>query len=123
MPIKGEVDFVRKLQNQLALHENFQVLADPLDIGVDLLVHDQNSGKTIAIEIKDAGAYGELPISTILPISRLVRQTDKFQKLFLISFSAVPDLLSDKLKEINVDALTQPTVNQVVEKVQLALSA
>ena len=41
----------------------------------------------------------------------------------LITFSRVPVLLSRKLQEINVETLTQPTVNQVVERIQLALSA
>jgi hypothetical protein len=123
MPIQGEVDFLRKLRDELALHYNLDVQTEPSDAGVDLLVHDQVSGKTVAIEIKDAGGYGELPISTILSISKLIRQTNKFQKLLLVTFSRVPALLSNKLQQLNVDALTQPTVNQVVERVQLALSA
>jgi len=92
------------------------------DYGVDLLVVEPNSGKRIAIECKSAGDYGELPISTILPIARLVKN-DPNQQVILVSFSSVSDLLSTKLKELNVPSLTKPTVKQVVDQVQLALSA
>ena len=117
-----EQEFTRELIKLLSSHNNFEVLASS-DKNVDLLVHDQTTGKTVAIEFKDAGSYGELPISTFLPIADLVQQTDKFQKLLLVSFSKVPDLLRRKLNKLNVDALTKPSVSQVVERVQLALSA
>ena len=121
--IHGEVDFLRKLYDQLVHTNNFEIEAESFAGDADLLVRNPTSGKTIAIEFKDAGDYGELPISTIIPIAKLARQTDKFVKLLLITFSDVPVLLSKKLEELNVEALTQPTVKQVVEKVQLALSA
>lgn len=119
--IDGEVDFMRKLRDQL-VHTNFEIEAQPFAGDADLLVRNPTSGKTVAIELKDAGDYGELPISTILPIARLA-QNSLFEKFLLITFSNVPVLLSKKLKELNVEALSRPTVSQVVEKVQLALSA
>jgi len=119
--IRGEVDFMRKLRDQL-VHTNFEIEAEPSGSNADLLVRNPTSGKTVAIELKDAGDYGELPISTILPIARLA-QNSHFEKFLLITFSSVPVLLYQKLKELNVEALTRPTVSQVVEKVQLALSA
>jgi len=122
MKIRGEVDFLRKLYDELIRRDHFLIEWEPADSNVDL-VRDPVSGKMVAIEMKNAGDYGELPISTIIPISKLARQTDKYAKVMLITFSGLPLLLSDKLKELNVDALTQPTVSQVVEKVQLALSA
>ncbi len=121
--IRGGVDFLRKLCDELMLADNFQLEQEPYGGDVDLLVRNPASGKVVAIEMKDAGDYGELPISTIIPISRLVRQTDKFEKVLLLTFSNVPVLLSKKLQELNVEAMTQPTVKQVVERVQLALSA
>jgi hypothetical protein len=123
--INGEVDFLRKLYDVLVLQGHFQLVREPVANGadVDLLVKDQTSGKMVAIELKNAGEYGELPISTIIPISRLVHQGDKYEKVLLITFSEVPELLSQKLQELNVEALKQPTINEVVEKVQLALSA
>jgi hypothetical protein len=121
--IHAEVDFLRKLYDQLVHTNNFEIESKASAGNADLLVRNPASGKTLAIEFKDAGEYGELPISTIIPIAKLARQTDKFQKLILVTFSNVPGLLSKKLQELNVEALTQPTVNQVVERVQLALSA
>lgn len=123
MPIRGEVDFLRKLCDELMLQEHLQLIREPDGSNADLLVRNEASGKTVVIEMKDAGEYGELPISTIIPISKLVRETDKIGKILLITFSDVPALLSQKLQELNVEALKKPTVNEVVEKVQLALSA
>jgi hypothetical protein len=119
----GEVDFLKKLCDQLMLTDNFELVREPFGDSADLLVRSPSSGKSVAIEIKSAGDYGELPVSTIIPIAKLARQIDKFGKVMLIAFSSVPVLLSRKLKELDVEALTQPTVNQVVERVQLALSA
>ena len=116
-------EFLRKLYDQLVHTDNFEIEAQPFAGDADLLIRNPRSGKTVAIELKDAGDYGELPISTILPIAKLARQTDKFEKLLLITFSNVPVLLSKKLEELNVEALTQPTISQVVKRVQLALSA
>ena len=121
--IRWEIDFLRKLCDELMLADKFQLEREPNGGDVDLLVRNPVSGKVVAIEMKDAGDYGELPISTIIPISKLVRQTDKFEKVLLLTFSSVPVLLSKKLQELNVEAMTQPTVKQVVERVQLALSA
>ena len=121
--IRGEVDFMRELYDQLLHNYNFEIETEPFAGDADLLVRNPMSGKTLVIELKDAGDYGELPISTIIPISKLALQTNEFKKLLLITFSNVPVLLSKKLKELNVEALTKPTVNQVVEKIQLALSA
>ncbi len=123
LKIQGEVDFLRKLYDELMLADKFQLEREPYGGNVDLLVRNPVSGKVVAIEMKDAGDYGELPISTIIPISKLVRQTDKFAKVLLLTFSKLPNLLSKKLQELNVEAMTQPTVKQVVERVQLALSA
>ncbi len=117
------MDFYRKLYDQLARTDNFEIVSEPFAGEADLLIRNPASGKSMAIEFKEAGDYGELPISTIIPISKLARQTDKFEKLLLVTFSTVPALLSRKLKELNVEALSQPTISQVVEKVQLALSA
>jgi hypothetical protein len=104
-------------------NDNYQIEKSEFDSDADLVIRDLQTGKIVAIELKDAGDYGELPISTILPISRLVKQTGNLQKFFLITFSQVPILLSKKLKELNVDALTRPTIDQVVEQVEQALSA
>lgn len=111
---------MKKLYDQLLHYNNFEIEAQPHAGDADLLVRNPNSGKTVAIELKDAGDYGELPISTIIPIARLA-QNSNFEKFLLITFSNVPLLLSKKLQALNVEALTQPTVSQVIEKVQLAL--
>ncbi|HWB91939.1 MAG TPA: hypothetical protein VG605_08810 [Puia sp.] len=123
MIINKEPDFLRQLCEELASRHNYQLEKVPYAGDPDLLVKNPASGKAVAIELKDAGAYGELPISTILPISKLAKQTDKFAKVILITFSNVPALLSQKLAELNVEAITRPTVKQAAEKVQLALSA
>lgn len=120
---RGDVDFLRKLFDELMSKAKYQVERADYENGADLVVRDPHSGKIVAIELKDAGEYGELPISTILPISRLVKQTGNLEKFLLITFSQVPILLSKKLKELNVDTLTKPTVDQVVEQVQLALAS
>ncbi|HVU95461.1 MAG TPA: restriction endonuclease [Puia sp.] len=115
--------FVSQLMEQLGILHGVEVRKAPVaDYGVDLLVVEPISGKRIAIECKSAGEYGELPISTILPIARLVKD-DPSQQVILVSFSSVSNLLSSKLKELKVPALTDPTVKEVVDQVQLALSA
>jgi hypothetical protein len=119
---QGKVDFLGELVDELTLKDKYQIERE-YNGGADMVIRDPKTGKIVAIELKDAGNYGELPISTILPISRMVKQFDHLEKFFLITFSQVPILLSEKLKELNVDALTQPTVHQVVEQVEQALSA
>jgi hypothetical protein len=120
---RKESNFLQELCDELMRKDEFQLEQYHFGGDADLLVKNPASGKTVAIELKDAGAYGELPISTILPISKLAKQTDKFAKVILLTFSNVPKLLFERLAALNVEAITQPTVNQVVEKVQLALSA
>lgn len=119
----GERDFLGKLFDELTMKDKYQIERTEYDSAADMIIRDPHTGKTVMIELKDAGNYGELPISTILPISRMVKQFDNLERFFLITFSQVPILLSRKLKELKVDALTQPTVNQVVEQVEQALSA
>jgi len=114
--------FLQELIEQLSKLRGIHVEDAFGDNGIDVLVVDPYTGKRIAIECKSAREYGELPIATMLPIARLVKK-DPTQQVILVSFSSVPDLLSTKLKELNVQTLTLPTVSQVVEKVQLALSA
>jgi hypothetical protein len=119
--VHREEDFLRKLYDVLLLNENFQLESEGYG-GADIVVRNRASGKTVGIELKNAGDYGELPISTILPISRMVKQNDTFEKLLLITFSQVPMLLSKKLQELNVETLTKPTVEQVVGQVEQAFA-
>jgi len=123
MSTNGQNTFLGDLIIELSQQDKYQIERSDNDGGADLIVREPHTGKVVAVELKDAGTYGELPISTILPISRIVKQTDQLQKLLLITFSQVPVLLSKKLKELNVDALSRPTVDQVVEHIEQAFSA
>jgi hypothetical protein len=121
--VPREVDFLDLLTNELMDKGNYEFERLYLDPGADLIVKDRASGKVIAIEFKNAGNYGELPISTILPISRMVKQADHLAKFFLITFSKVPVLLENKLKELNVKTLSLPTISEVVNEVQQAFTS
>ncbi len=114
--------FVQQLTAKLNTLRNVQLEKSTAEDGPDLKVVNHHSGKQLFIEFKNAKEYGELPISSILPIAKLAKQNGKTQKILLVSFSHLSDLLSSKLKELNVQALTQPTVDQVVEQVRMALA-
>jgi hypothetical protein len=92
------------------------------DSAADIVVKDKSSGKRLFIDIEDAQGYGELPVSTIIPIARLVKNNIS-DKVMLISFSNLPSLLSDRLKELNVNSLEKPSVDQVVREVGVALAS
>ncbi len=91
--------------------------------GSDLIVKNADNGREVLIDIKNAGRYGELPISTIIPLANLVKRNPNVNKFFLVSFSNLPGIFESKLKELNIQPITNPNIDKVVEQVQKALTA
>ena len=118
-----ESKFVSQLATQLTKNPGLEVEMEPRNTGADIVVKNPSSGKRIFIEFKDAGEYGELPISIILSINDQVKRIGTSDAIILVTFSSISNFLNRKLKELNVTALSQPSVDDVVNKVQFALSA
>lgn len=120
---KNESTFLGQLTTKLIEKESWDIQQDRNNEYADIIVVDTNTGKRIFIEVKNAGEYGELPISSIIPISNQAKRITAGDKIFLITFSGIPNLLNVKLKELNVKAFMSPSVDEVFNDVQLALSA
>jgi hypothetical protein len=89
----------------------------------DLIVADAQTGKRVFIEFKEGGQYGELPISSILDLNRQKNRLSGNDSLFLVTFSIIPSVLESKLKELGIMAVANPSVDELVGKVQYAMSA
>ena len=89
----------------------------------DIIVKDKASDKRIFIEVKNAKGYGELPISSVIPLAKLVADSTILDTVLLISFSALSSLLADRLKELKVETLQKPTVDQVVQQIDYAFAS
>lgn len=118
-----EALFVNQLTSKLTENKSLEVEQEPRGIDADIVVKDSNSGKRIFIEIKDAGQYGELPISSILSINDQVKRISTTDTFILVTFSSISNFLNKKLKELNVTAFSKPSVDDVLNRVQVALSA
>ncbi|HUB62766.1 MAG TPA: hypothetical protein VL978_18760 [Puia sp.] len=118
-----EALFVDQLTSKLTENKSLEVEQESRGNGPDIVVKDSHSGKRIFIEFKDAGPYGELPISSILSINDQVKRIATTDTFILITFSSISNFLSKKLKELNVTAFSKPSVDDVLNKVQVALSA
>jgi len=91
--------------------------------GYDIVISDIHSGKRIYIEFKAGGGYGELPIGSIIPLSRQLNKIEKRDKLFLVTFSRISNFLAAKLEHLGVTFFSKPSVDDVVNNVQVAFSA
>jgi hypothetical protein len=118
-----EALFVDQLTSKLTENKSLEVEQESRGNGADIVVKDSHNGKRIFIEFKDAGQYGELPISSILSINDQVKRIATTDTFILITFSSISNFLSKKLKELNVTAFSKPSVDDVLNKVQVALSA
>jgi hypothetical protein len=90
--------------------------------GYDMVVFDPSSGKRVLIEVKDAGEYGELPISSILSLLKQKNNLSGQDQIFLITPSGIPGLLHQKLEDIGIKAFVKPSVEDVAGQVQYAMA-
>ena len=118
-----EREFINQLTEQLSRGRDWKVEQEDGDGSADLVVQDPNSGKRIFIEFQEAGEYGSLPISSVLSLYKQKKRLSAMDSLFLITFSGIPALLASKLKELGILAIAKPSVEEVVGKVQYAMSA
>ena len=117
-----EEQFIDQLAQKLK-QDAWQVDQERNDGLNDLVVYDPGSRKRICIEFKEAGQYGELPISSIIPFTKQKnRIREDMDKIFLVSFSAIPDILFRKLDRLGIKAFTRPSVDDVAQQVQYAMS-
>ncbi len=117
----NRTNFFSELTSRLRQKEEWEVKMPSYDgSSADIVVKSKNSGKRTHINIRDAKEYGVLPIANIIPITRLVRNNTA-DKVFLISFSAVSPILADRLKELKVVTLLNPSLDEVMHEVNGAL--
>jgi hypothetical protein len=119
----NEKQFIDQLSEQLVQGGDWKVEKEAGAGSADLVVQDSHSGKRVFIEFQEGGQYGELPISSILSLNKQKSRLSPTDLLLLITFSAIPALLASKLKELGILAITKPSVEDVVGKVQYAMSA
>ena len=113
--------FADDLSNQLK-SKGWEVEIPSYESFAEFVVKNGHSDRRIFIEIKDAKEYGELPISSILPIADAVRNNSK-DRVVLVSFSEISTLLLSKLKGLKVFPLVKPSFDQVVQEVGMALAS
>lgn len=117
-----ENTFLDQLTDQLNRLDNVEWKKSSKD-GYDISVEDKSTDKKIFIEFKGGGKYGELPISSIISLAGFVKNNPDYDKFFLLTFSKLSGLLQSKLDELDVQTITQPKVDEVVNQVKLALAS
>jgi len=113
--------FASELSSRL-ISKGWEVEMPSFDNYADFIVKDKASDKRIFIDIKDAKGYGELPISTILPIANMVRNNSN-DRVILVSFSTLSSLLFKKLQELKVLPLVKPSIDEVIREVGVAMAS
>ena len=118
-----EKEFINELAERLSLEPEWKVEKEGGDASTDLIIADPHSGKRVFIEFQEGGQYGELPISSILSLNKQKNRLSVKDSLFLVTFSIIPSILENKLKELGILAVASPSVDELVGKVQYAMSA
>jgi hypothetical protein len=118
-----EKSFINELTQRLSQVGDWKVEKEADDGSTDLIVQDPQSGKRVFVEFQEGGEYGELPISSILSLSKQKNRLSGNDILFLVTFSVIPSLLENKLKELGIMAVARPSVDEMVGKLQYAMSA
>jgi hypothetical protein len=118
-----EKTFINELTQRLSQVGDWKVEKEADDGSTDLIVQDPQSGKRVFLEFQEGGDYGELPISSILSLSKQKNRLSGNDILFLVTFSVIPSLLESKLKELGIMAVARPSVDEMVGKLQYAMSA
>jgi hypothetical protein len=116
-----ERDFINQLSQRLTTSSDWKVDAD--SGSGDMVIQDPRSGKRVFIEFQEGGQYGELPMSSVVSLNKQKNRLSGKDTLFLITFSAISSLLEGKLKELGIMAIARPSVDEVVGKLQFAMSA
>jgi hypothetical protein len=116
-------EFIDQLAERLSQGQNWKVEKEAGDGDADLVVQDTHSGKRIFIEFQEGGQYGELPIASVVSLNKQKSRLLPSDSLFLVTFSGIPALLANKLKELGIVAIAKPSVDEVVGKLQFAMSA
>jgi len=74
--------FLGQLVDDLVQKNKYKIERESSD-GADIVIQNRHTGNIVLIETKDAGSYGELPISFVLQIPKMNRQMDDMSKCFL----------------------------------------
>jgi hypothetical protein len=119
----SEKIFIDELSHRLSQEGDWKVEKEVDDGSTDLIILDPQSGKRVFVEFQEGGQYGELPISSILSLSKQKNRLSGKDILFLVTFSVIPSLLENKLKELGIMAVAKPSVEELVGKLQYAMSA
>ena len=118
-----EQGFVAELVQRLSGEPGWKVDKETDDGSTDLVIADAQTGKRVFIEFKEGGQYGELPMSSILDLNRQKNRLSGKDSLFLVTFSVIPSLLEKRLTELGIMAVANPSIDELVGKVQYAMSA
>jgi hypothetical protein len=122
--IYTERRFIDDLTARLSEAKNWKVGKEYQEDDADLVIEDTYSGKRVFIEFRDAGQYGQLPIASIISLSKQKSLLSPTDDLLLVTFSRIPDLLASKLHEKGILAIAKPnSIDDVVGKVQLAMAS
>jgi hypothetical protein len=106
-------EYIDKLQEALEQSDNFSIVSTE-EIGylLDIVVTDKR-GDDIYIKVKDAGSYGQLPLACIFHIKEV---KEKYPRMLLISFSKIRIALQEAFRNIGVEFLIKPTIEDAMRK-------
>jgi hypothetical protein len=114
--------FIDELKDRLSKELGWKVEKETENSLVDLVIETQ-TGKRMFIEFKQAGRYGELPLSTVLSLSRQKNRLSGNDILCLVSFSSIPSILEDKLTELGILAIEKPSVEDAAGRIEQVMMA
>ncbi|HXS35193.1 MAG TPA: hypothetical protein VN721_00720 [Flavipsychrobacter sp.] len=110
MPLSSYID---RLENAIVDKKEFTFENNSEFSNQDIVLRKDN--KRIFIEIKDAKNYGELPLSTAIQLKK-IKASNPDIDILLVSFSYISDVLKNALKEMNVEYLIDPTIEETTQK-------
>jgi hypothetical protein len=114
--------FIDQLSQRLSEGQGWKVQKEADDDLSDLIVETQD-GKRMFIEFKQAGTYGELPLSTVLSLNKQKKRLSGKDALCLVSFSKIPTILKETLAEMGILAIEKPSVEDAAGKIEQAMMA
>ena len=114
--------FIDQLSQLLSRAQGWKVEKEAENDSSDLIVETQD-GKRMFIEFKEAGSYGELPLSTVLSLNKQKKRLSRKDLLCLVSFSKIPTILKETLSEMGILAIEKPSLEDAAGKIEQAMLA
>lgn len=83
------------------------------DGGVDFVIHDRQTGKSVLVEVKGSSPADDLPLSTI-PFMRRKKELNAPYEMVVLSYSHVPSLVERSLADAEIQVVKLEPEKDVV---------